>query len=212
MPKARVGWFDADRGRGVVVHGGREYAVAAEDIDPKARRAGAPVHFDIDHTAGGDVAVNVTLRAGTRTGHRTGRVGDQTGAHHEGDKGRAELEDTGALTTRRRAYGDQPRRLVEDWAGRLTRGDTAAAAGLYAPDAVIHGADGRTVTGARDLRRHLEAGPLAGARPARDGIAGLPDGRFRVRWKATAGTGPAATTVVRIADGRIAEQWTRTLD
>lgn len=207
MPDGRVKWFDPSSGRGVVEHSGREYAVSDADIDNQARVAGAPVHFDIQHSGAGDVAVNVTMREGTRTSQHTSRYGDQAGAHHPPDKGQDEGSDLNPRSKRRRAYADQPRVLVDDWIAHLASNQTDRAAALYAPDARIHEGD-TTVTGGRDIRRHLTASPLAGADAGRVEVKGAGgDTRFAVAWPPMQGETAAVLTTLRIEHGQIAEQW-----
>ena len=70
MPDGVLQWYDARRGEGRVVRGGREYPVRAADMEPSARVPGAHVHFDVQTTKGVAVAVGVRLRAGTRVSRR----------------------------------------------------------------------------------------------------------------------------------------------
>lgn len=207
MPDGRVKWYDPKADQGVVEHSGREYAVHGGDVDNHAKRAGAPVHFDIQRTDEGDVATRVELREGSRTSRSTSGVGDLSGAHHPSEKGQDEEVDANDLTVRRRAYGEQPRLLVEDWVRSLGSGDIDRAAQLYAPDAKIHEGD-RTYAGDDDRSRWLQKAVLHGAEPGGAEITGDGADGFTVRWRTVPGEQAAVETSFTVAHGRIAEQRT----
>lgn len=204
MPDGRVKWYDAGQGTGVVEHNGREYAVERSEIDTHARRPDAPVHFDIQRTDGGAVATSVELRAGSRTSHTSKGVGDMAGAHHPSEKGQDE-DVGGDPRMQRRAYGQQPRVLVDDWIGFLSRRQIDDAAGLYAPDAVVHVAD-RDIAGDRDIRQWLQDSQFHGASDAQVEVTDDHQGRFTIRWRILPGDQGTLETTMRVADGRIVEQ------
>jgi cold shock CspA family protein len=207
VPKAFVKWYDPKHARGVVEHNGREYAVTEDAIERHARYAGAPVRFDIERTDQGDVATNVELREGKRTGHHGHRVGDTTGAHHPAEKGQDEEQQLNDLTVRRRAYHDHPRQLVEDWVAFLASEQFGKATSLYAPDASIEEGD-RTYTGSGALRGWLNGTPLRGARAQGADVTGDGADGFVVRWRTLPGDDVAVRTRLRIAQGAIIEQTT----
>lgn len=200
MPKGHVTWCDPKDGHGVVEHAGRRYAVAAGQLPRDARSAGAPVHFDISHHDAGDVAVNVTSRAGARTGHRAGRHGDLTGARSPASKQHPGTGDAGALHEHH-VHETQPRELVTDWVWLLTTGRADAAAALYAPDAVLHTDEG-VVAGHRAIRRHLAASPLVDATAD---VRGLQSDRFRVVWHTDDPARRMTMSTLRVDHGRIVE-------
>lgn len=206
MPDGHVKWYDPKQDVGVVEHNGREYAVTGSDIDNHARRAGAPVHFDIQRTDEGDVATAVKLRAGSRTRHTSRGVGDLAGAHHPSEKG--QNEGVGEPGTDRKAYGQQPRVLVEDWVRFLSTGQLDLVVNLYAPDGIIHVGD-RDIAGHDNIRRWLERSALNGTSSARATVEGDETDRFTVRWHTIPGDEAAVENVLRVADGAIVEQTTR---
>jgi cold shock CspA family protein len=206
VPDGFVKWYDPNRDEGVVEHNGREYAVRGRDIDNKAKQAGAPVHFDISHTDPGDVATNVEHRAGTRTSHTTTGVGDLTGAHHPSDKGQDEEVSHNERTYDRRAYGDQPRKLAEDWIGSLSSGAVDRAAELYAPDATIHQGD-RELSGGQRIHAWLQRSALNGTPASEAELTGDGADRYVIRWHTLPGEDAAMEITLRITDGRITEQW-----
>lgn len=207
MPDGVMKWYDPKQDQGVVEYNGREYATEASEVESHARRAGARVHFDIDRGDGGDVAVRVTLLAGSRTSHTSHRTGDLTGAHDPVEKGQDEEIDLNDLAVRRRAYGDRPRLLAEDWVRLLSTGQVDRAADLYAPDAVIHEGDS-DVSGADDVRRWLQSSALMGAPNAGAEVDGSGPEEFTVAWRTIPGDQAALENRLRITNGRIAEQWT----
>lgn len=204
MPNGRVKWYDTGKGTGVVEHNGREYAVEDTDIESHARRPDAPVHFDIDRTDDGAVARSVELRAGSRTSHTSKGVGDMAGAHHPSEKGQDE-DVGGQWRMRRRAYGQQPRALVDDWVGFLSRQQIDDAVQLYAPDAVVHVA-GSDVAGARDIRQWLQESQFHGASDAHVDVEDDHQGRFTIRWRIVPGDQGTLETTMRVTDGMIVEQ------
>lgn len=177
--------------------GGREFAVRSDDMEPRARVAGARVRFDRVRDDGADRAVRVRMRTGTRTSRRQRRFGDLTGSHHPPDKGYAPSRD--------RPRESRPVRVVEGWARSVGDGDQQAAASWYAPDVVIHD-EGRDAGGPRGVQRWLETGGLMGSstmgvevHPQQDVVV--------VTWPPT-DEFPGPTLVqLRVAHGRIAEQW-----
>lgn len=204
MPDGRMKWYDPNRGEGVVEHNGREYAVEQSEVDSHARKPGVPVHFDIQRTDRGDIATSVVLRAGSRTDHTSKRVGDLTGAHHPSEKGQDEWDD---MRMRRRAYGEQPRLVAEDWITFLQTNQVDDATSLYAPDAVIHEGD-RDVAGAPSIRQWLEASPMRGSVDGAVQLDGDEENRFRIRWQTIPGDEAAVETTLHVTDGSIVEQYT----
>lgn len=207
MPDGSVKWYDPKTDQGVVEHNGREYAVEGGDIGNDAKWAGAPVHFDIDRADAGDIATAVELRAGSRTSHKSSRTGDLTGAHDPADKGQDEEVNLNDLSVRRRAYGDRPQLLVEDWVRFLGAGAVDRAAELYAPDATIEEGD-RRYAGADDRARWLQDSVLHGADAGRADITGDGADGFVVRWRTVPGEQAAVETRVTVSHGRITEQHT----
>jgi hypothetical protein len=204
MPDGIVTWYDVTHDHGVVEHNGRKFAVVGANIESRAKRTGMPVHFDIRRTAAGDVATDVTARPGARTRHTSSRSGDLTGAHHASEKGQDEWD---GLTRDRRAYGEQPRRLAEDWVSFLASGQIDRAAGLYAPDAVVRVGD-RRISGAPNVRRWLEGSALHGADAVTAEVSGDTRGGFVVMWRPLAGDTAALRTALSVRDGLIVEQRT----
>jgi hypothetical protein len=207
VPDGNVKWYEPNREEGVVEHNGREYAVSGDEIDNKAKHAGAPVHFDIQRTDAGDIATSVVHRPGSRTEHTSGGVGDLKGAHHPSDKGQDEEVDLNELAVRRRAYGDHPKMLAEDWVRLLGIGDVDRAAELYAPDATIHQGD-QHLSGGTNVHRWLANSPLNGTSPRDADVVGDGTDRFTVRWRTLPGDEAAVEVTLRVSDGRITEQWT----
>lgn len=207
MPDGWVKWYDPKDDRGVVEHNGREYAVSGGEIDNHAKRAGAPVHFDIQRADGGDIATAVELREGSRTSRSTAGVGDLSGAHHPSEKGQDEEVQTNDLSVRRRAYGEQPRLVAEDWVRLVGSGQVDRAAELYAPDATIVEGD-TTFAGDDDRRRWLQHSVLHGAEPGQADISGDGADGFVVSWRTVPGSEAAVETELVVADGRIAAQET----
>lgn len=206
MPDGHVTWYDPTQDAGVVEHNGREYAVSGDEIDTHAKRAGARVHFDIARTDEGDMATAVTLIPGSRTAHTSTGVGDLAGAHHPSEKGQD--EGVGDPGTDRKAYGQQPRVLVEDWVRFLSTQQLDRVVDLYAPDAVIHVGE-TEVVGRDDIRRWLERSALNGTSDAGAHVEGDEADQFTVRWHTIPGDEAAVETVLRVADGAIVDQTTR---
>jgi cold shock CspA family protein len=203
MPAGIVRWFDPSTGMGRIGHSGREYPVAAADIEPRARLPKARVHFDVERDAGVLRAVHVRAVAGTRStpGHR--RVGDLVGARHPEDK-------AGEPLTRRNGdrglrLSGRPSEVVREWLQALARSSPDAALPLYAPDAVVH-VDGLDVSGRNRLRDLLQSSDVTGGGFPMATISGRGDGTVEVTWPAVPGT-PARRARLRVAHGQIAEQW-----
>ncbi len=199
MPDGLLQWYDARRGEGRVVRGGREYPVRAADVEPGARVPGARVHFDVERQGGVNVAVNVRLRPGTRVSRRQRRFGDMAGARTPDTRGTAPFARPHPEMGHRLA--SRPRTVAEAWAALVAAGDIEGTMLLYAPDAVVHTSDGdlrgRRLHGwlsTSGLLGHIRAVETAGA------------GEHVIVWW----RGPddrVATSWVRIEHGEITEQW-----
>lgn len=182
MPNGVLQWFDDAAGEGRIIHAGRRYKVERREIEPEARAAGARVHFDIDPHAK-DVAVNVSLRHGTRVNRRQRRFGDQTGTRSP---------DAGG-----------PIPLVTEWTSLLARGELDDLMALYAPSASLH-AEGETLVGSTAIRRYWERSPLLRG-PAPSSIRG-DDDAVRVEWDALEPGGETVASRLVVRRGEIVEQ------
>jgi hypothetical protein len=211
MPTGHVKWFDAKAHEARLVGRlGREYTAEADEVEPPARTADAPVAFKLKRANGVTRAVEVRLRPGTRVSPTQGRFGDLSGAAHPDSKGRAALSrrrlDPGLDT------GDLASRVARHWVEALVRGDRAAAERLYAPDAVIH-TQSAADTGRKAVQLSIDRSPLLASHHSDVQIGG--DGsRVRISWGLSAedlARVPASErriqTTLRIAHGQIAEQW-----
>lgn len=199
MPTGVVQWFDPDAGEGRLMGSGRRFAVRADAIEPKARYAGARVHFDIDHDAAGDVATRVVLREGTRVSPRQRRFGDLVGARRFDTK-------SAAVTTRSAGVHDagvHPHLVAERWARAMADGAIDDAARLYSPTAVLH-AGGAVATGPAAIRRHLDT--LLPAGTALEDISGDGDA-VRIRWAVADLSHGRLESHLVIEHGEIVEQW-----
>jgi hypothetical protein len=134
MPRGVVLWFDA--GEGEIRRDGREYPVAARDIEPAARVPRARVHFDIRREDGVKRAVNVTLQEGARVSPGQHRFGDLAGAHHPDEKGHHPLSDDHPGTDP--SYEGHPMDLIREWVRLANIGELSTLALLYAPEAGLH--------------------------------------------------------------------------
>lgn len=199
MPDGQLQWYDASRGEGRIVRGGREYPVHVDEMEPRARVPGARVHFDVTRREGVDVAANVTLRPGTRVSRRQRRFGDMVGARRPDTRGTAPF--AAPHPEMGHELATHPAEVARAWAGSVSGNDVDAAALLYAPDAVVHAGDedlrGRQVHGwlsGSGLMGHVHTIEVTGA-----------GGTLAVRW--TGPDGRAATTWMRVDHGEIVEQW-----
>jgi hypothetical protein len=201
MPRGVLQWFDDRAGEGRVTAAGREYPAYERDVERRARRAGAPVHFDVERVDGVPTAVRVRLRPGTRTSPTQRRVGNQAGA------GRPEGKARGGLTRRHPdldpMLSGRPIALVRRWVASAESGRLDAVLPLYAPQAVLH-AQGDEKRGRRAIRTYLvDSGLLSrGWEPEPRGV----DDTVEIA------RGPFApdaglTSRFRIAHGQIVEQW-----
>ena len=80
MPRGVMQWFDVRAHEGRVIASGREYPAFEREVEPRARKAGARVYFDVARLDGVPTAVRVRLRPGLRTSPKQRRVGDLAGA------------------------------------------------------------------------------------------------------------------------------------
>lgn len=108
MPDGLVQWYDAVTGEAAVVKAGRVFRIPETELDPAARYAGAPVHFDVRHDHGVEHAVGAKLRSRT------------------------------AVPAPGAARPSSPLEVAHDWARHMRASDLAAALELYAPSAELH--------------------------------------------------------------------------
>lgn len=200
MPDGVLQWIDPVSGRASIVRGGHVYATSSSDIEPFARHAGAHVHFDLVRHDGGERAVHVELRPGTRVSHHQRRFGTLTGARRPDTKGPAPFAH--AHPERGRGLQAHPLEVARVWVDCLQTRDLDAALSLYASDAVLH-AVGADRIGRSQLGGYLEASPMFGI--ARDPEIRGEDRIVLVRWPAAAG--PGIEVRARVEHGLIAEQW-----
>ncbi|MDZ7676082.1 MAG: sigma 54 modulation/S30EA ribosomal C-terminal domain-containing protein [Acidimicrobiales bacterium] len=180
-----------------------------ESVDSKARYPGARVHFDIDHRADGDVAVNVVLREGTRVSPRQRRFGDLVGARARETK----IETAGPDTESVRGGVAHPMRVAEAWAEHMTEGQLDDAVRLYSPTATYH-AGGDVEIGPDRIRKRLAVSPVFGRGVEPEAIAGEDDA-IRVSWVAMEPGGDPVESHLIVQHGEIVEQWVgevRTVD
>lgn len=200
MPRGRLQWFDAGSGEGRVDAFGRQYPVSVHDVEPRARVAGSPVHFDIERIDGVPTAVRVRARPGTRANRRQRRFGDLTGAGRPEEKGRAPL-------TRHRTETDplprRPTALVRRWLAGADSGHLATVLPLYAPHAVLHAPDGDHCGRAAVRVYLLDSGLLSRGWDARPFGSGQTIGVVR----GTAAPDAGRSTRFRVAHGQVVEQW-----
>jgi hypothetical protein len=201
MPDGVMLWFDAASGDGRIEASGRQYPVRQADVEARARTAGARVHFDVDRVDGVRVAVRVTALPGTRTTHRQRRHGDLTGAHRPDDKGRPPLTRGGGQTDP--PTTGRPIALVRRWIAGADSGHLDAVLPLYAPDAVLHGADGDH-RGRTAIRAHLLDGDLLTRGWQADPVG---SGATVVVVRGPMAPDPGRTARFRVAHGQIVEQW-----
>jgi ribosome-associated translation inhibitor RaiA len=176
--------------------------VKAQSIEPAARVPGARVHFDVDHEAPGDVAIDVTRTPGTRTTRRQRRFGDLTGAATRETKGAPGYAEE--LPDLARGLGRHPMRVAHAWAERLADGDLDESLLVYAPDAALHTA-GEVLVGPDAIRAHWAASPLLGGpRPA---VVRGDEDVIVVSWDGLDDVGAPFVSRIRISHGEIAEQW-----
>lgn len=198
MPTGVMQWFDPRSGEGVIRSRRGDYAVRAEDVEPHARVPGARVHFDRVRADGAEHAVHVRLRRGGRTSPHHHRVGDLKGAHHPEAKGRPASQPTPPPRE------DHPVEIAKQWLRALRTGDVQGATALHAPDAVIHGPDGRSA-GVHAVRRWvqrasgLSSWTTADVQPRGEEI--------EVVWQARPNLDSTSALRIRVAHGRVAELW-----
>ena len=159
MPDGVVRWFDGSTGEALVVRKGRELPVAATELEPAARHAGARVHFDISRDGGVDRAVRVTLRRGTRVSPHQRGFGSLVGAHQPDDKGASSFVTTHPELGLSRT--SHPLEVARSWSRTLAEGDLHSALSLYAPDATVY-AGNVSYFGRRQVQAYWEASPLLG--------------------------------------------------
>jgi RNA polymerase-binding transcription factor DksA len=200
MPDGVVQWFDADRGVGRVVRGSREYPVSVDEVEPRARVAGARVRFDVVRRDGVEMAGSVVLREGSRVGRGKRRFGDLAGARRVDSKGSAPFARPHPELGR--GLIGHPEVVARRWGERLVAGDLDAAALLYAPDAVVHA--GEEALKGRRLHGWLSASGLLGHGRGVES-RGVADDVIELRWVGREGR--MERSWLRVARGEIVEQW-----
>lgn len=201
MPTGTMLWFDARTGDGRVTASGREYPVRDRDVQPRARRAGARVHFDVKRVHGVPTAVRVTAVEGTRTSSRQSRSGDLTGAARPDVKGRPPLTRQGDAVGP--PLAGRPVALVRRWIAAADSGHLDVVLPLYAPDAVVHAGD-RDHHGRAAIRSYLlDSGLLT------RGWDATPDAssEFVTATRGAAAPDAGRISRFRTAHGQIVEQW-----
>lgn len=202
MPDGVLQWFDERSGTGEVVRGGRTYVARAADVETAARRAGARVHFDIARDDGVERAVDVVLRAGTRTGDRHGRVGNLAGARRADAKATTAYRQVHPEAAR--VGAEHPFEVARAWADAVGRGERDAALSLCAPEVRLHLA-GHDLVGRRQLDGWLQEHPALGCR--RQVVLRGIDGEVEVGWSRS---GPAVALPelrCRVDHGLLSELW-----
>jgi hypothetical protein len=202
MPDGVVVWFDPKSGDARIVRGSHVYPVTAAEIDPRARRAGARVHFDIRRDGGVDRAGDVRLRAGRRNDAHHHRAGTLVGARRADTKGPSPVE--AFHTQAGLSLAVHPLAVADAWGNAVAAGDVDYALAFYAPDAVVHTAAG-DVSGRGDLQRLLSELPVRGERGA-PSVGGEGDAAV-VRWEPAGDADTGLTARLRVAHGEIVEQW-----
>lgn len=200
MPDGLLQWYDARRGEGRIVRGGREYPVFADEMESRARVPGARVHFDIDRRDGVEFATNVTLRHGTRVSHRQRRFGDMVGARRPDTRGTAPYAKPQPGLGRRPA--SRPEEVAQLWAEKMGGSALDDVMLLYAPHAVVHAGD-EDLRG-RAIHSWLSGSELPGTVNTVE-TTGAGDDTFELRWLDP--RGQTATTWIRVDRGEIVEQW-----
>lgn len=201
MPRGVMQWFDVRAGEGRVVASGREYPAYEREMEPRARKAGAPVQFDVERLDRVRTAVRVRLRPGLRTSPTHRRVGNLAGAGRPEEKARAPL--THQRPDRDALISGRPVALVRRWVAAADSGHLDAVLPLYAPHAVLHAEDAER-RGRAAIRAYLVDGGLLtrGWDPAPRGV----DETIEVvRGPLAPDAGRASR--FRIAHGQIVEQW-----
>jgi hypothetical protein len=202
MPAGRIIWCDERSGDARVEHLGREYPAHVLDIEPDARVAGAPVHFDVERSHGAERAINVVLVPGLRTSVHQHRRGEVTHARPD-QAGHKPMSDRRPwhVTNLERAPAHQ---IAAIWLRHVQAGEVDDAVAIYAPDAVVH--IGVTSLVGRDAaRRALLACPLFDHDDLTTGMEDESDAVV-VGWSAREGTA-AGMTRLRMQHGEISEQW-----
>lgn len=205
MPQGVMQWFDDRAGEGRVVASKREYPAYVGEVEPRARKTGARVHFDVERVEGVPTAVRVRLRPGTRNSPRQGRMGTLAGVARPEEKGRAPL-------TRRRTAVDaimpgRPVALVRRWLVAADSGRLDEVLPLYAPHALLHAPDGE-VHGRPAIRAYLlDSGLLTrGWDPTPRGVE---EGETVEAVRTAMAPDAGLLTRFRVAHGQIAEQWVK---
>jgi ribosome-associated translation inhibitor RaiA/cold shock CspA family protein len=202
MPDGVLQWFDEKTGEGVVVRGGRRFPVRAGEIEAKARRAGARVHFDVERDHGVERAVDVVTREGARTGHRHARFGTLVGARRPDTKGAAPFSTPHPELGR--MLVEHPLEVAQAWADAISRGEVDAALALCAPEMRLH-LPGHDLTGRRQLEAYFEQHPAFGCRRRAElrGSGSDVEVRFEPNGPEVAVPGMKC----RVRHGWIVEQW-----
>jgi RNA polymerase-binding transcription factor DksA len=200
MPEGVVQWFDVDSGEGRIVRGSREYPVSADEVEPRARVAGARVRFDVVRDDGVEMAGSVVLREGSRVGRGKRRFGDLAGARRVDSKGPAPFARPHPELGR--GLIGHPEVVAQRWGEQVIAGDLDSAVLLYAPDAVVHAGD-EELKGRRVHGWLSTSGLLGHVRGVES--RGVGDDVVELRWVGREGR--LERSWLRTARGEIVEQW-----
>ncbi len=200
MPDGVVQWIDPTSGAAAVVRAGRVYAASSADIEPVARHAGAHVHFDIRRNDGGERAVDIHLRPGTRVSHHQRHFGTLAGARRPDTKGSAPFAHP--HPERGRMLAAHPLEVARALVECLQAHALDDALALYTSDALLH-ADGGDLAGKARIGAWLEKSPLFGV----DADPDIKDEEGTVIVSFDSPTGERLELRTRIEHGLIAEQW-----
>jgi hypothetical protein len=200
MPDGVLQWIDPASGQAAIVRAGHVYTTSSSEIEPVARHPGARVHFDIRHLDGGERAVEVRLRPGTRVSHHQRRYGTLAGARRPDTKGAAPFAH--AHPERGREFASHPLEVARAWVDGVQARDLDGLLALYSSDAVVHVGDDDHV-GRSHIATYPETSPVFGT--ALDPEIRGDGGTVVVHWPARAGVGVEVRA--RVEHGLIAEQW-----
>jgi len=174
----------------------------AADVEPQARHVGARVHFAIRRVDGAQMATDVRLQGGMRSGPRHHRFATLVGARRPDTKG--PLPFASPHPEYGLALAGHPLQVVGAWARFVAAGDVDQALTWYLPNAALY-IDGDALRGRRHLRACLEAQPVFSS--GRTATVRGEDGLVLVRWDATRTGQPVVEARCRVEHGLIAEQW-----
>jgi hypothetical protein len=196
MPYGVVRWFDETTNQGLVARRATQYPVLGSDMDPRTRRPGARVHFDVRRQDDVQWACDVRPRVGGRSSPRQHRFGDLAGAHHPDEKGH--VPSSGSHPQEPFHLEGHPTEVARTWLRLLVDADFGTIVHLYAPEVVLNNR-GKVMTGRRGVEDLLRSLP----RPFDDVSFRGTDGAVTIRWKPAGGFGE---TMLTIRHGKITGQ------